>query len=229
MRKRNQPLRDWYYFTDVTPGTGPCVGSDGMPDAATYESWFGFDSLPKLQAHNPDVRALIWDSADSIVKKWVDVGVDGWRFDVGGDVDPGVTNDPTNDYWEGFRAAYPGTYMVIEEWGNASPWLLGHEMDATMNYQYSSAMLSFWRDTTFTDNDHNSGSSAGELTPLTPSQLDARLHNWQERYPAEAYYAMMNLLDSHDTNRALFMLDENAATGTDATPLLDPNYDWSDA
>ncbi len=37
--------------------------------------------------------------------------------------------------------------MVIEEWGNASPWLLGNEMDATMNYQYSSAMLSFWRDT----------------------------------------------------------------------------------
>ena len=223
------PYRDWYYFTDVTPGTGPCVGSDGTPNAATYESWFGFDSLPKLQAHNPDVRALIWDGSDSIVNQWIKAGVDGWRFDVGGDVDPGATNDPTNNYWEGFRAAYPETYMVIEEWGNASPWLLGNEMDATMNYQYSSAMLSFWRDTTFTDNDHNSGSSAGELAPLTPSQLDARLSNWIERYPPEAMYAMMNLLDSHDTNRALFMLDENAATGTDSAPLLDPNYAWSDA
>lgn len=223
------PYRGWYYFTDVTPGTGPCVGSDGTPAAATYESWFGFDSLPKLQAHNPEVRALIWDGPDSIVNQWINTGVDGWRFDVGGDIDPGVTNDPANDYWEGFRAAYPGTYLVIEEWGNASSWLLGEEMDATMNYQYSSAMLSFWRDTTFSDNDHNAGSSAGVLAPLTPSQLDARLHNWQERYPPEAYYAMMNLLGSHDTNRALFMLDENAANGTDATPLLNPNYDWSDA
>ncbi|MCP4429209.1 MAG: alpha-amylase [Chloroflexi bacterium] len=225
--------RDWYYFTDVAPGTGPCAGSDGTPGGATYESWFGFDSLPKLQAHNPDVRALIWDSPDSIVNQWLATGVDGWRFDVGGDVDPGVTNDPTNDYWEGFRASvrasYPDTYMVIEEWGNASPWLLGNEMDATMNYQYSSAMLSFWRDTVFTDNDHNAGSSAGELTPLTPSQLDARLHNWEERYPPEAYYAMMNLLGSHDTNRPLFFLDHNAADANDDTLLEDPNYDWSDA
>jgi hypothetical protein len=102
-------------------------------------------------------------------------------------------------------------------------------MDATMNYQYSSAMLSFWRDTIFTDNDHNPGSSAGQLVPLTPSQLDARLHNWIERYPPEALYAMMNLLGSHDTSRALFMLDENAANGSDAAPFQDPNYDWSDA
>ena len=222
--------RGWYYFTDVAAGTGPCIGSDGTANAANYESWWGFDSLPKLKAHNPDVRALIWDSPGSIVQQWMAVGVDGWRFDVGGDIDPGVINDPTNDYWEGFRASVPAdTYLVIEDWGNASSWLLGNEMDGTMNYQYSSAMLSFWRDTVFSDNDHNAGSSAGELTPLTPSQLDARLHNWIERYPPEALYAMMNLLGSHDTNRPLFMLDENAANGTDAAPLLDPAYDWSDA
>lgn len=228
------PYRSWYYFTDVAAGTGPCVGSDGTPGGATYESWFGFDSLPKLNAQSPEVRDLIFTGGpQSVALYWLAEGADGWRFDVGGDVDPGLTNDPGNDYWESFRATTralnPDSYMVIEEWGNSSAWLLGNEMDATMNYQYSSAMMSFWRDTTFTDNDHNSGSSAGELTPLTPSQLDGRLQNWLERYPPEATYAMMNLLGSHDTNRALFMVDENAANGTDATPLLDPNYDWSDA
>ena len=228
------PYRDWYFFTDVAAGTGPCVGSDGTPGGANYESWFGFDSLPKMDSSNPEVRDLVYDGGpQSVALYWLAEGADGWRFDVGGDIDPGLTNDPTNDFWESFRsttrAVYPDSYMVIEEWGNASPWLLGHEMDATMNYQYSSAMLSFWRDTTFTDNDHNSGSSAGELVPLTPSELDGRLHNWIERYPPEALYAMMNLLGSHDTNRPLFMLDENAANGTDNTVLLNPNYDWSDA
>lgn len=230
----SSPYRDWFYFTDVTPGTGECVGSDGTPNAATYTSWFGYDSLPKLNASNPDVRALIWSNGtNSIAPYWLNQGASGWRLDVGGDVDPGVINDPTNDYWEGFRSAVravaPDAYIVGEEWGNASSWLLGNEWDATMNYQYGSAMLSFWRDSLFTDNDHNSGSSAGPLTPLKPSELNERLLNWQERYPPEALYAMMNLLDSHDTNRALFMLDHNAATGTDDALLQDPNYDWSDA
>lgn len=217
----DSPYRDWYYFT----GAGPCAGQD-------YESWFGYDSLPKLQANSAEARSLIWaNGLDSIGPYWMQ-WADGWRLDVAGDVDPGTTNDPANDYWEGFRAALhtvkPEAYIVGEEWGNASSWTLGGEWDATMNYQFGSALLSFWRDTEFTDNDHNSGSSAGSLTPLTPGQLDERLHNLEERYPPEAFYAMMNLLDSHDTNRALFMLDENAGSNNRAL-YEDPNYDWGDA
>jgi len=228
------PYRDWYYFTDVTPGTGTCAGSDGTPLAATYQSWFGYESLPKLRANSQAVRDLIWaNGTSSIGPYWIDQGAAGWRLDVGGDVDPGVTNDAGNDYWEGFRAAlravYSDTYITGEEWGNASPWLLGNEWDAVMNYQYSSAMLGFYRDTPFVDNDHNTSSSAGVINPLDPSALDERLLNWIERYPPEALYAMMNLLGSHDTNRALFMLDHNAATGTDDTVLDNPDYDWSDA
>lgn len=228
---QNSPYRDWYYFTDVLAGTGTCAGSDGTPNGANYESWFGFDSLPKLNAANPDVRDLIFSGPDSVAMEWL-AYADGWRFDVGGDIDPGLANDPDNDFWEEFRATvratYPDTYLVIEEWGNASSWLLGNEMDATMNYQYGSAVLSFWRDTTFTDNDHNTGSSAGVLAPLTPAELDGRLLNWIERYPEPAMNAMMNLLDSHDTNRALFLLDHNAADAQDDTLLQDPNYDWSE-
>ncbi len=231
------PYRSWFYFTDVLTGTGVCVSSNGTPNSAVYESWFGYDSLPKLRATSTEIRNLIWASPTtsptaSIGKYWLEQGAAGWRLDVGGDVDPGTTNDPTNDYWEGFRIAtrdtYSQTYIVGEEWGNGSAWLLGTEWDATMNYQYSSAMLSFWRDSTFVDNDHNSGSSAGTLAPLTPSQLNERLLNWQERYPPEVYYAQMNLLGSHDTNRPLFMLDHNTHLNNPAL-YEDPNYDWSDA
>ncbi|MCA9989784.1 MAG: hypothetical protein KDE29_02155, partial [Anaerolineales bacterium] len=219
--------RDWYYFTPAgVPGTGVCAGD------TNYTAWFGFDSLPKLDSSNQDVRDLIWaGGAGSIGPFWMQ-WADGWRLDVAGDVDPGVTNDPNNDYWEGFRAAVrtanPNAYIVGEEWNVATAWTLGDEWDATMNYQFSSAILSFWRDTPFIDNDHNGGSSAGILAPLTPSELDARLHNLEERYPPEAFYAMMNLLGSHDTNRPLFMLDHNTGQNDD-TIYDDPNYDWSDA
>ncbi len=229
----DSPYRDWYYFTDVEPGEGPCVGSDGTPDAATYESWFGYDSLPKLQALNEEVKDYFWSGGeDSIGRYWMQ-WADGWRLDVAGHLDPGVTRDPENDYWEGFRAAVretnPDAYIVGEEWGNASPWLLGNEWDATMNYPFGTAIMGFWRDETFTDNDHNAGSSAGPIVPLSPSQLDERVHYLAERYPEESFYAMMNLLDSHDTNRAVFMLDENTDDIYDRSVYEDPNYDWSDA
>lgn len=228
------PYRDWYYFTDVTPGTGLCAGSTGTPLAANYESWWGYDSLPKLKANTPAVRDLIWaQGTASIGPYWIDQGADGWRFDVGADVDPGVTGDPANDYWEGFRNAVrtvnPETYLVGEEWGNSTAWLLGNEWDASMNYQFGTSIKGFYRHSAFADNDHNSGSSAGIIAPLKPSQLEERLRYLEERNPPEAFYAMMNLLDSHDTNRALFFMDHNAAVGSDASLLQNPAYDWSDA
>ena len=230
-------IKQWYYFPALSsPGKDygvPATCNNGADDAPqTYEAWFSYSSLPKLQANTQEVRDLIWDTPEGVALYWLQQGASGWRLDVGGDVDPGTTNNPTNDYWEGFRSAVQSVkgdaYIVGEEWGNASPWLLGGEWDATMNYQYSSAMLSFWRDSTFMDNDHNTGSSAGVLAPLTPQQLDDRLHNLIERYPPEALYAMMNLLGSHDTNRALFMLDQNTGQN-DPSIYQNPDYDWSDA
>ncbi|HYI21144.1 MAG TPA: alpha-amylase family glycosyl hydrolase [Candidatus Limnocylindrales bacterium] len=224
--------RDWYHFTDVAPGTGECVSSTGVADGATYESWFGFDSLPKLNSANQEVRDLFYAGAVNPIGPYWLTWADGWRLDVGGDVDPGVTNNPSNDFWEGFRdavrSADSDAYIVGEEWGNATPWTLGPEWDATMNYQLSSALLSLYRDETFVDNDHNSASSAGVLAPITPEQFAERVLNLQERYPAEAFAALMNLLGSHDTNRPLFMLDHNADQNNGAL-YENPAYDWSDA
>ncbi|MCS7011535.1 MAG: alpha-amylase family glycosyl hydrolase, partial [Anaerolineales bacterium] len=231
------PYRSWFYFTDVAPGTGVCVSSTGIPNAATYDSWWGYDSLPKLNANHADVRRLIWNSAtpgpnEGIAAYWINQGAYGWRLDVGGDVDPGTIHDPTNDYWEGFRnavrSANANAYIVGEEWGNPTSWILGGEWDASMNYQFAAAILSFWRDTPYVDNDFNSGSSAGPLNPLTAEGVSERLRNLQERYPPQAFYAMMNLFDSHDTNRVLFLLDHNTYQNNTAL-YANPNYDWSDA
>jgi glycosidase len=226
------PYRDWYHFSDVAAGTGDCVSSSGVANGATYESWFGYDSLPKLNSANAEVRDLFYAGAVNPIGPYWLTWADGWRLDVGGDVDQGVTNSPSNLFWEGFRdavrSADPEAYIVGEEWGNATPWTLGAEWDATMNYQLSSAMLSLFRDEALVDNDHNSGSSAGVLAPITPEQFEERVLNLQERYPPEAFAALMNLLGSHDTNRPLFLLDHNADQN-DGAVYQDPTYDWSDA
>lgn len=202
------PFRAWYYFT--TSPDGPCAGP------ANYESWFGFNSLPKLKAGNPGVRDYFIHSPNAIGAYWILQGASGWRFDVGGDIDPGRGNDPANNYWEllraRIRAINPQSAMLIEEWNDESAWLLGNEMDGGMNYRQRKALIGFVRDVTYTDNDNNGDNT---IHALTPSQLEASLRVLYEDYPAQSVQAMMNLLGSHDTNRLRYVLKEYGATDLD--------------
>jgi glycosidase len=219
----SSPFYAWFYFPDIgNPGTDNGVPVNCVNDTPqTYEAWYGYSSLPKLRANSTPARNLIWaNGTNSVGPYWVDQGADGWRFDVGGDVDPGVTNDPTNDYWEGFRAAVRAvksdTVTLGEEWGDASAWLLGNEWDSVMNYRFRAAVLSWLftgcsgngcsGGTLFEDNDSNAGSSSGSIGIITPSQFNARLRSIQEDYPPMAFKSMMNLEGSHDTNRVRFLL-----------------------
>ncbi len=213
---QSSPYYDWYTFYD-------------WPD--DYKSWWGFDTLPVLDSSNPEVRSYVYGDADAIGRRWVISGTAGWRLDVGGDIDPGLTRDPTNDYWENFRQAVKGAdpeaVIIGEEWGDASPWLLGGEWDAVMNYRFRSALLSFLRDRHYEDNDNNPASYGGVLDPITPSQLDAWLRGIQEDYPPEAWLAMMNLLGSHDTNRLRFVLSKNQKGDDDQHLPYNPATDLS--
>jgi glycosidase len=199
---RSSPYYDWYTFPD-------------WPDG--YLSWWGYDTLPVLRSSNPAVRTYFYSGTGAIATRWVLSGTAGWRLDVGGDIDPGLTRDPGNDYWEGFRQAVkganPDAVILGEEWGDATPWLLGREWDAVMNYRFRSAVLSFLRETRYEDNDNNPSSSGGVLAPITVSQLDAWLHSLAEDYPPEALAVMLNLAGSHDTNRVRFVLSHGQKSG----------------
>lgn len=219
--------RNWFYISAAEPDSptemcDPADGDDpGGPWNLEYQAWYGYGSLPKLQANSTAVRNLIWNNGlSSVGPYWVNQGATGWRFDVGADVDPGLTNNPSNDYWEGFRQAVRAvdaeTVTLGEEWGDATPWLLGNEWDSVMNYRFRSAVLSWLftgcsgngcsGGTVFDDNDSNSGSSSGSISYISPSQFNARLRSIQEDYPPMAFLAMMNLEGSHDTNRLRFLL-----------------------
>ncbi len=242
-------FRAWFYFSDLftigNPGSDagvPALCADNPP-GRTYEAWYGYSSLPKLQANSTAVRSLIWSNClNSVGPYWVSQGADAWRFDVGADVDPGLTSDPTNDYWEGFRTAVRSlgvtgktdVVMLGEEWGDASPWLLGNELDSVMNYRFRSALLSWLftscsgngctGGTLFEDNDSNTGSSSGAISYVSPSQFNARLRSIQEDYPPQAFNAMMNLEGSHDTNRLRFLLKK--VNNNDDTAALQRMKEW---
>jgi glycosidase len=216
----SSPYRSWYTFTG--PGSDPdcliCIGG-------CYYKWGIFGTLPKLNAANSGVRDMVYDDGtNSVARYWVNQGADGWRFDVGDEIDPGLTHDPNNTFWEGFRTAVKAqnsnAIMLGEVWGDVSPLLLGNEWDSVMNYRFRSAMLDWMFndcsgngcgsyngfDKYFQDNDNNMNSAGGEINYITESQFDLRLKSIQEDYPPQSWKAMMNLMGSHDTNRILWLL-----------------------
>ncbi|MBI5841077.1 MAG: alpha amylase N-terminal ig-like domain-containing protein [Chloroflexi bacterium] len=156
----------------------PVQGILGSPD---YSSWWGFATIPTL-SETADVKNYIYNNTDSVQKYWLNQGAAGWRFDVADEV--------SHTFWQGSRtaikAANSNAPLIGEVWGDGSEYLVGNEMDSLMNYRFKFALTDFI--------------AKGTSNATTFNNLLAAI---QEDYPAPAWYAMMNLIDSHDTARFL--------------------------
>ncbi len=186
------PFRDWYMIT----------GSD-VP-CRSYSAFANLDTLPKLNHANAALRDFVYRGPDSVVRHWAARGANGWRFD--------VAHEIPHDWWRDFRtvvkgyapdAPFVGEITAGPE--DATPWLVGNELDGVMNYRFRTAVDGFARVTNYSD-------SSGDVRALRPSEIDHSLHAIMEDYPRAATASSFALLDSHDTNRALFVLTEPGDT-----------------
>ncbi len=158
-----------------------------------YDAWWDLESLPEIRA--PGGSELNLDSFadyiirddDSITRRWIRAGASGWRIDVPMEI--------ADEFWVELRKYLRGDHglaevpygepvLISEEWGDASHYLLGDSFDSTMNYRLRSALLEF-------------------LTGGTAHTFHAQVMSIMEDYPQQAFYALMNLLGSHDTARVL--------------------------
>src|SRR5262245_31038892 len=169
----SSPYRNWFSISG---------------DCASYSSFAGLDTLPQLNHSNP----AVFDFLVSVVKHW---SPDGWRLDAAQEIDHG--------FWRAFRKAVSGPLIGEVTAGpvDASPYLLGNELDGVMSYRFRQAALGFARTTPFTD-------SSGTIRPLTGAQLAHSLQAILADYPRAASAVSFNLVDSHDTNRVRFVLDQ---------------------
>jgi glycosidase len=144
-----------------------------------YESWQGYDTLPKYTEIGA-IRDFIFRNKDSVAQSWLAEGAAGWRLD--------AAEQKSEDFWRDFRSrvrgAYPDALLVGEFWHNANQWLLGNEWDGVMNYRFRDVALAF-------------------ANGLPPATADSQLAAIREDYPPNGTYASMNIIDSHDTIRAL--------------------------
>ena len=186
---QNSKYYDWYTFYE-------------WPDS--YNSWWGFTSLPVL-TEVQEVRDFIFGMENrSVARWWVEQGASGWRLD--------VAPDKSHDWWQGFRPSVksvdPEAIIIGEIWDDASSWLLGNELDTTMNYRFRRALLGFL-------NGDSSDPNQGAIQGLNPDQFNSILQSIKEDYPAPAYESAMNLVGSHDTQRILWALTPGARNPED--------------
>ena len=197
----SSPYRSWFHFN---PGDNnvPCTTAD-------YPGWDGVSTLPTFDHTQAAVQNFFYNSPGSVMQTWYKEGAAGWRFDVAPD-----PNFP-HSWWVATRQAgksYNSDGPLIGEiWPNASQWLAGDQMDSVMNYRFRRNVTGFVRWPYSWSDDNDNGNDA--IVPLTPSQFDTTNRAVRDDYPPAATAAMMNLIDSHDTNRALYVMIELGDTG----------------
>ncbi|NGZ85232.1 glycoside hydrolase family 13 protein [Duganella aceris] len=150
-----------------------------------YKGWGGTVDLPELNKASPSYRQFAYGAPDSITRLWLRRGASGWRMDVA----PWVPDD----FWRAWRkvvkAERGDALTIAETWFDSSKFLLGDTFDSTMNYIFRNAVL-----------DYAGGAKAGAAY--------ASIEMMREAYPPQAFYALMNLLSTHDQARSLHVLGD---------------------
>lgn len=189
-QSKSSPYYDWYYFKK-------------FPDE--YACWWGCDNVPDLNKSNKDYRALVFGK-NGIVEKWQKLGADGWRLDV---VDE-LPIDFVNLLIKKIKSVNKDALVIGEVWEDAStkvsygelrPYLLGDQLDGTMNYPFMNAIIAYVRD--------------GD-----EKFFKETVQSILENYPKETIHCLMNSLGTHDTVRIINALSDVRAHGWSKTHKL---------
>jgi neopullulanase len=191
-------MRNGVAMDEPRPGQ---VDTDTAPARSRlgYEAWWGMPALPKLNVAEPAVREYLW----GVAEHWLRFGIDGWRLDVPAEID-----DPP--FWYEFRrrcrAINPEAYLVGEIWHVAPEWVAGDRFDALMNYPLAEAIIGFVGGRSLNEPLLRSHHEYGLITRLDGAGFADRLAKLLAAYAPETNAVQLNLLDSHDSPRALSLL-----------------------
>lgn len=171
-----------------------------------YVGWYGLESLPKLNFTSKDLRKVMYEGKNSIVKKWISpkYGMAGWRIDVGNMTGRQGAENHHTEVMQGIRKAMnevnPQTWLVAENGDFEASDLNGLGWQGAMNYQ--GFMRPFWN--WINRNPEITGGFQGlpfAMPKINGRQLVASIQEFNSSIPWRSLTASMLLLDSHDTAR----------------------------
>ena len=178
------PYRDWFHIYD-----------DG-----SYECWWNFQSLPRINAHSKGAQRY-FTAKNGIVPRWLRAGAAGWRLDVVDEIDDCMLDKIVASA----KKEKPDAVIIGEVWEDASNkvdygvrrhYLDGSQLDSVMNYPLMNGIISFVRD--------------GNEQLLSQVVFDI-----VNNYPRFVRNNLMNILGTHDTMR---ILTDLAGTRLDNAP-----------
>ncbi len=199
---------EWFAINNETGTAVDHVGLRSGKAVYTYEGWWGFDSMPVIKStEGSEYQTGTWAEeiignaeGTAVSQYWISKGSDGWRLD--------VANEVSDETWQNFRTSVKAmnsdAVIVGEIWFDAVHYLMGDQYDSVMNYVFRDAVAGFARG--YLINRDNKAEKWD--ADFTAADATAILEILRERYPEEAFYAMMNLVGSHDTARILSYLDD---------------------
>jgi glycosidase len=153
-------------------------------DKKNYLTFADVRMMPKLNTNNPAVQ----DYLASVGEYWIkEADVDGYRLDVAFEV--------SHSFWRFFKERCcklkPSIVLIGEHWLNSESHLSRAEWESTMNYPFMVSLQHYFRD------NEDEAWLADDLNRLLVRYKDANNR------------MMMNLLDSHDTERFFTFLKED--------------------
>jgi glycosidase len=148
-----------------------------------YDTFSFVAGMPKWNTENPQARKYLIDAAVYWIRE---CDIDAWRLD--------VSDEVSLDFWREFsrsvREAKADCYILGEMWHDASNWVGPGYFDSAMNYPLGFALTGFFLQKGY-------GGEAGVAA------FNGRLASALSRYSDLHTRVAFNLLDSHDTSRAL--------------------------
>ncbi len=153
-----------------------------------YECWWGMKNLPEVNETEDSYLDYILRDEDSVVNHWMKCGISGYRLDVADEL-PDVFLDELRRQVKGIDE---DACILGEVWEDASNkiaydrrrrYFQGKQLDSVMNYPLKDELIAFFLK-------HGDGRKFME-----------RIESLWENYPPQAFYALMNLLGTHDTVR----------------------------
>ena len=162
--------REYFNFTDY-------------PD--TYDCWWGYRHMPELRLENPIVQEDFITGEDSVVRFWLEQGIDGIRLDCANDLGPAACRLIR----ETAKVVNPDAMIIGEVSGFAAEWL--NVLDGVQSYFNTVSIYSLIENR------------------ISAAQFGANLKTLYDAAPKEKLLNSFNMLSSHDYRRILTILGGN--------------------